>query len=449
MATTGGKVGNLAGNVALAAPTAFIPGANTYTGAAAVGGALGLLQPTTTTQEGVIDATLGAGAGAASKFAVDKTLGLIQALRNGGGASLTPGQQEALKTAEALGFKVTPGQRSGSKSLSQVEAALESMPESSGPFNAVRAHNDKALGRIAAASIGENADNVSTSVLANADARLGKVFDSVADGTKVPLDPQVYGARLKQALQDSDGMLNNNASLKDNGLFQQLDKFVNTNGGATREQLRTLSSNLGRAAKNNMTSANGDRELGIALNNLKDTVEDAIQGTLTGEQAAAYGQAREQYRNLMNLTARNNIVNPSSGKVNGQALANALMSKDKGGFTFGGNDSDLYNAARFVQAFPKLVGDSGTATRAPFSVGQIPARVAGAVGSRWYTNGADMLTGATPNGVPSFMYRAATTDPLAKELARLLMQPGTQKALPALTAEAALQGRALVNPPQQ
>jgi hypothetical protein len=29
----------------------------------------------------------------------------------------------------------------------------------------------------------------------------------------------------------------------------------------------------------------------------------------------------------------------------------------------GGNNSDMYDAARFVQAFPEIVGNSGTATR--------------------------------------------------------------------------------------
>lgn len=44
----GGITGNILGNVALAAPTAAIPGANTVVGAGAVGGIMGAMQPTQT-----------------------------------------------------------------------------------------------------------------------------------------------------------------------------------------------------------------------------------------------------------------------------------------------------------------------------------------------------------------------------------------------------------------
>lgn len=44
--TGAGKIGSIVGNVALGIPTAFIPGANTLTGASIIGGAFGAAQPT-------------------------------------------------------------------------------------------------------------------------------------------------------------------------------------------------------------------------------------------------------------------------------------------------------------------------------------------------------------------------------------------------------------------
>ena len=65
MATTAGRVGDIAGNVALLAPTALIPGANTITGGAVIGAASGLLQPSTSTGETLTNVGLGGVAGSA------------------------------------------------------------------------------------------------------------------------------------------------------------------------------------------------------------------------------------------------------------------------------------------------------------------------------------------------------------------------------------------------
>lgn len=70
MDTTGGTVGNIGGNLALLAPTAMIPGANTITGGAAIGAATGLLQPSTSTQETIMNTGLGGVAGAAVPAAI-------------------------------------------------------------------------------------------------------------------------------------------------------------------------------------------------------------------------------------------------------------------------------------------------------------------------------------------------------------------------------------------
>lgn len=65
MATTGGKVGNVTGNVAALAPVAMVPGANTIAGGAGIGALTGLLEPSTSTGEtlkNVAAAAVGGGA---------------------------------------------------------------------------------------------------------------------------------------------------------------------------------------------------------------------------------------------------------------------------------------------------------------------------------------------------------------------------------------------------
>jgi hypothetical protein len=86
MNTGAGLGGNIAGNVAALLPTAMIPGANTYTGAAAIGAATGALQPSTSTGETLRNTALGG-------FAAPATLGAVrggQALYQGARGLVEP-----------------------------------------------------------------------------------------------------------------------------------------------------------------------------------------------------------------------------------------------------------------------------------------------------------------------------------------------------------------------
>jgi hypothetical protein len=354
MDTTAGTVGNLLGNTAI---VAAVPGGSTLGGAAGIGAGLGFLQPSTGDGETLMNTALGAAGGAGGR----QLANMIGRAAQRPGNLLTQGQRDAAAAGQALGMRLPPGKASGSAPLQKIEAALEANPITSGGFDALKEGNQRVLNRAAAKAIGENADEVSTAVLSRAEARMGRVFDSVADKTPVPLDPQTFGGRLRQLAQESEGLIGQNGRLDDNALIQRLDGFINTNGGATREQLRALSSKLGKAARSNMTSPNGDRELGAALLGAQEIVEDAIEGSLSKAQRAAYGEARGQYRNLMQLLS-GKAVNEASGNVNARSLASVLQ-KDRQGYRMGRTQSDLNDATRFVQAFPDIVGNSGTATR--------------------------------------------------------------------------------------
>src|SRR5581483_6323389 len=278
------------------------------------------------------------------------------------------------------GMRMTPGQATGSKSLQQLEAKLKSQPWTSGPFNTIKANNQTVLNRVAGRAIGETTDTVDAATLAQANDRLGQVFESVRNPNSiVATNPQATRAALDQIDNDVRGLLPGNGSIRDNPLVSDFETMTGQ-GGINAQQLGQLSSKLGKAAAKQMTSPNGDRDGGQARFAVKNHVDDMLQSTLSPDEAATYATARGQYRNLMTLTSRTNIVNPSSGNVSGVALANKLQQADRRGFLFGGNQSDLYNAARFAQAFKQIVGDSGTATRLPLGSG-IDDMVLGAIGN--------------------------------------------------------------------
>lgn len=397
-----GTAGSILGTAAALAPAALIPGANTALGATMIGAGSGALNPTAQDESIAVNMALGGVGGLGGRWVGNKIGSLLAGRKNipsaansasqasssggaasastsvsggataavkGGGAGygsvgddvsagLTATQQEIRKIGDGLGFKLTPGKASGSKALQQMESKLASQPMTSGTFNAIDAGNQKVLNRIAAKSIGETSDTVDSAVLQQAQERIGNVYKMVADKKPRMIDPDEFLAKLSKVENDFEGL----AKVADNPL---VNKFMTlaSKGQATGEQLQDLASKMGRAAHNEMTSRGGDRQVGMALNQIKTQIDDLLESGLSGDTLKSFQTARQQYRNLMLLTERTGVVNPSSGNVSGGSLAQMLQQKDKPGFLFGKNESDLYNAARWSQAFKPIVGDSGTATR--------------------------------------------------------------------------------------
>lgn len=360
-ATAGGEVGQIGTGILTSLPLMAIPGAQTYAGTAAIGSGLAALNPVAGNESRALNAGMGAGLSVGGKFGFDM---LGKYLASGAApAGLTGAQASAASTGQELGMRMTPGQQLGSKALQQFEAKMQSQPWTSGPFNQLGRSNQNVLNSTAASAIGELGNSLDANVLGAANDRLGAVFESVRNPEHVvSVDPQVTGDAINSIDKGVEGLLPGNASIRDNPLVKNFETLTQT-GEINGQQLGQLSSKLGKAAYKQMTGPSGDRDLGQALYAVKDHADDLLEQSLSGPQQAEYGAARQQYRALMQLTSRVGTVNPSTGDVSGVMLANRLQQSDRPGFLYGGNQSDLYNAARFAQAFKPIVGDSGTATR--------------------------------------------------------------------------------------
>lgn len=391
-----GTTGSIIGQGTMLAPSMAIPGANTYAGSGLIGALTGFLTPTTAGESRLTNTGIGAGGGIVgqkvgnilskvlAKPTQQTTQGLNQqaisqaeaelsgealARGTGGGynygyvgddvsAGLNTSRKEILKKGQSLGFKATPGQATGSRALQQLEAKLESQPMTSGTFNQLKDKNQTVLNRVAAKSIGEKSDVVDSALLGKAQERIGNVYNLVADDKPRIINPDNFLNKISAIENEFEGL----ATISDNVLVNKLINYA-SKGEITGRQAQDLASKIGKVATNQMTSANGDKALGLALYQVKDHVDDILQQGLKGSTAKSFANARNQYRNLMLLTQRSGVINPSSGDINGVALAGLLQQKDKAGFLFNKNNTDLFNAARFAQAFKPLIGDSGTATR--------------------------------------------------------------------------------------
>jgi len=275
-------------------------------------------------------------------------------------ASLTQAQRAILDRGKAMGFRTTPGQETGSRSLQQMEARLESNPMTSGAFNTIKDTNQKVLNRATAQAIGVDATELSNPVLATAQRQISAVYNKAASPTVQKLDQMYVMNGIDLIDSAAEGLTTQ--PLRTNIFVKQLQDLA-LKGEATGNQLTTLSSKIGKRAKNEMTTANGDRELGQALFQIKEIVDDQLMAGMSAADQAAFQAARANYRNLMTVRTTSGVINPSSGNVSGLNLASALTRKDPRGFMEGSNTTPMYEAARFAQAFRPIVGDSGTATR--------------------------------------------------------------------------------------
>lgn len=114
MDTTAGKIGNVAGNVAMLAPTAFIPGANTVAGAGTIGAVTGLLQPSTSTKETLANVGVGGAAGAGGQVVANKVSSMLTSRLSGSNKAadlanaLSKTKAETLDAGRQAGYVVPP-----------------------------------------------------------------------------------------------------------------------------------------------------------------------------------------------------------------------------------------------------------------------------------------------------------------------------------------------------
>jgi hypothetical protein len=170
MSTKAGKAGMVLGTVAGAAPAAFIPGANTYVGAAAIGAGLGALQPSVSTKETLTNTAIG---GVLSPAAMLVGRGVVAGAKGTKAALWDPftkaGQQriaertfqgfaggadEAAKAAQSIrqgmgdvlpGAQPTTAELAGNAGLAQLERTMKNNPEFTQAFASRAAGNRNAI----------------------------------------------------------------------------------------------------------------------------------------------------------------------------------------------------------------------------------------------------------------------------------------------------------------
>lgn len=263
------------------------------------------------------------------------------------------------RAAEAAGFKLTPGQRFGSRAMERLEASMESFPPTSRPFDRRLAANQTNINRVAAEAIGEEGDKVTGQMLDRARARIGDEFEEILSNQDFVLGDDFLDA-LEAAKQSEIGGI----IKPEKDLDYTIDKFLDkmTEGSISGREYQKFRRQLQRTIDKNFNSPDGDREYALSLSTIGNKLDDIAEQQMVPDQLERFRNARQQWANLKIL--RNpRSVKIERGDVMPVSAASVAGRQDEFGYRLGRNQQPFYEAMRATNAMPRVVADSGTATR--------------------------------------------------------------------------------------
>lgn len=350
-------VGNIAGNVALLAPTMAIPGAATVRGAAAIGAGTGAALTPGSIKERLIAAGLGA-AGGAGGAALSRSM---QGAR--------PVGQEAERALLAReGVALTPGQNLGGAAKA-MEDKLTSVPFLGDVIQNARRRGVEDFNRAAisrATLPGQQIDDIGREGVAALRQQFGNAYDDVLSRSTVnATEPQFV-----QNVANLRGMVQNlperEARAFDQLIAREIEPRMAPGGQINAENLQAVKSALGQNINDFSTSADAyQRQLGQAMKQLQSEFTDLVRRA--NPQNAddlraidtAYANFKRIQRAAAGVGAQDGVFTPAQLKNAAKAMD---RTKDKRGFSEGtALLQDLAEAGQAV--LPSKVPDSGTAGR--------------------------------------------------------------------------------------
>lgn len=156
------------------------------------GAAIGALTSGDNAAQGAVEGAVGSGLG----YGVGNVVGRAANAAAGQFAkraiSGTDDSSVALRKAQDLGFRFTPGTAADSRVLRSLDAAMTSNPITSSPYSKLQQHNTQLLNQLATRAMGVEANDLGPSSLAAIDQHLSNQFDAIAGMIpKVDVEPSV------------------------------------------------------------------------------------------------------------------------------------------------------------------------------------------------------------------------------------------------------------------
>jgi hypothetical protein len=373
MRTTAGQVGYTGAALVPAVASAFVPGANTLTGAALIGGGMGALQPVGEGDSRGLNVAGGAAAGYAGQGAFNLVGRMAQPVKK----ALNTAESRAVQLLRDKGVSLSVGQQTGSRAAQSVERTLADNPASAGAMARQGERFKRSYTRAALRTVGENAESATPEVLGRAATRIGDVFDDVSARYQINLNEPAVAKAIKdledeasRVLLGSPGMHGMPGTNQISAQLARIRDVAAKNGGRLPgETAQAARSELQKLAKQPAVS-----EYAVEL---REILDDALLSATKGSKDfARLKEARSQYRNLLAIadvadTTANAYVTPG-------ALAQRLKNNKhtKGSMRMGRGDVELAKLARAGSTVVDRFPNSGTAARGMAQLG-VPAALGG------------------------------------------------------------------------
>lgn len=349
MSTKAGLAGNVGGNVAMFAPTAFIPGANTVTGAALTGAATGLVQPTGTGDSTAKNVLTGAALGAGAQYGVQKVGGALKDRLGRITQSLATrsaqnkGKNEIVKEAVDLGYSIPPT----SANPTAKNAVLESLGGKLLTEQKASLNNQNITNTLARKAIGLPEDApLSSETLAGLRQQAGQVYEQAKNLGTFTTDKKFMG-ELSAISRETSKVSKEFPELLDKGIGELVNQFKRDTISA--ESVVELTKLLRERASAAYRA--GNNEIGKANRSISNALEGLMERNI--EKSAA-PQFLKTFRDARTTIAKAHTIEDAmdeAGNVSSRKLAAMLSRNDP-------ISGELKVAARFADTFPKANQDA-------------------------------------------------------------------------------------------
>lgn len=334
MATPGGRVGELAGNVAATVPALAIPGVNTVPGAAILGGAMGLAQPSASTGETTANVGIGAALGGAGQGVANK---LVSAL----GPTVAKASDATLRNAQDAGYVLPPSMaRPGilNNLIEGIAGKIKTAQKAS--FK-----NQEVTNSLAKEALGIAPDApLNANTLQAVRQQAGQAYAAVANTGRIVAD-EAYTKALDAIKKPFEEAAKDFPKAAKTEVIDTVNAIKQPDFAAASaiEQISLLRNEADKAYRS------GDKMLGKAIKGAATALEDQVgrhvESLGNPELLSSYQKARELIAKSYSVQG---ALDEATGNVSARVLARQL---DKGRKLSGG----LELAGRTGQAYPKAV----------------------------------------------------------------------------------------------